>query len=163
MERTVEVTKRTVKLKNKGAKREVENAPTSLPPGTIIVVPPAGDDGDGWRGGGGGRRRKNKRKKKHTQSLKRIQRVENRVTKVGEILSDAVEGGLDKYRKERKWSAKKTKDGALVYFGDNVAKALEKVQKIAAPAWPKLVKSRKSGRKDIRETAKSIVGFFPFL
>jgi hypothetical protein len=111
-----------------------------------------------------GRKKKDgKKKKKYSKDLKGIQKIENRVSKSGDTLAGAIDAGLETYRNERKKTAEKKKDGALVHFGDNLASGVEDFQKESAPALKQLVRSNKRGRKDLRKTAKAIISSIPFL
>jgi hypothetical protein len=108
---------------------------------------------------------KKKKKARRTRELKTIQCAENRLTKSGRILAKALEKGFRTYRDERKDSAEKRKDGALVDFVDNFATGFKKGQKKAAPASEKIITafSTKRTKKQFRRAVRSLTSLVPFL
>jgi hypothetical protein len=109
--------------------------------------------------------KKKKKEARRTRELKTIQCAENRLTKSGRILAKALEKGFRTYRDERKDSAEKRKDGALVDFVDNFAKGFKKGQKRAAPASEKIITafSTKRTKKQFRRVARRLTSLVPFL
>jgi hypothetical protein len=97
--------------------------------------------------------------------LRTIQCAENRLTKAGRTLAEALEEGLNTYREERKKSAEKKRDGALVDFVDNFAAGFAEAQKEAAPASEDIITafSTKRTKKQFRRAVRTLSSFFPFI
>jgi hypothetical protein len=104
-------------------------------------------------------------KKRRTRGLRTMQTAENRLTKASRTLADALEKGFKIYRDERKKSAQKRRDGAMVDFVDNFAAGVEETQRVAAPASNDVITafSTKRTRKQLRRAARAISRFFPFV
>jgi hypothetical protein len=105
------------------------------------------------------------KKTKRTRGLRTIQCAENRLTKAGRTLAEALEEGLNTYREERKKSAEKKRDGALVDFVDNFAAGFAEAQKEAAPASEDIITafSTKRTKKQFRRAVRTLSSFFPFI
>jgi hypothetical protein len=108
--------------------------------------------------GGKGRARR-------TRGLRTMQRMEDRLTRASRTLAEAFEEGFSTYRDERKKSAEKKRDGALVDFVDNFAAGFADAQEVAAPASKDIITafSTKRTRKQLRRAARAVSSFFPFV
>jgi len=68
------------------------------------------------------RSRKKKKRGRKSSSLRDVHRMERHLSKAMHRSSIAVEEGMATYRKASKKSARKSKDGAIVYLLPNMAK-----------------------------------------
>ncbi|MCP4540879.1 MAG: hypothetical protein GY832_27400 [Chloroflexi bacterium] len=77
-------------------------------------------------------RKKKKRKKKYSQGFEDIQIMERNLTRASHRTVQAIDKGMDTYRKARNKSARKKRDGAIVDLAPNIAKSAGKTLRTAS-------------------------------
>ena len=104
------------------------------------------------------RSKKKKKKGRKSSSLRDAHRMERHLSKAMHRSAIAVEEGMTTYRKASKKSARKSKDGAIVYFLPNVAKGGTAVLQQSARIPLDLIQAgyTRSGRRLVRRTIKLI-------
>lgn len=139
---------------------EEQNGPLAVGQGPIIVAASTGSTVSiETRSDRGGRRRV-----RRSRGLRTIQFAENRLTRAGHTLADALEEGLSTYRRKRRKSAERKKDGALLDAVDNFARGFGDAQEVAAPASEDIITafSTKRIKKQMRRAARATMRtFFP--
>lgn len=113
---------------------------------------------------GGGSDRGDHGRARRSRGLRTIQRAENRLTRAARTLAEALEEGLSTYRRKRRKSAERRKDGALLNLVDNFAKGFADAQETAAPASREIITAcaTKRMKKRLRRTARAAMkAFFP--
>lgn len=105
------------------------------------------------------------KRKRRSRGLRNLDTTLNRLTRSGKKLATAVDDGFKTYRDERKKSARKKKDGALLDLVNNVAEGVSKAQKKSGGATRDLLTmfSTKRTKKRVRRAAKNIGAFMPFM
>jgi len=105
------------------------------------------------------------KRKRRSRGLRNLDTALNRLTRSGKKLAGAVDDGFKTYRDERKKSARKKKDGAILDLVNNVADGVAKAQEKSGGATKDLltVFCTKRTKKRVRRAAKNIGAFVPFI
>ena len=70
------------------------------------------------------KRKKKKKKRYSSRTLGDIQRTEERLSRISDRMAKSVSEGTKEYRRARRRSSKKRKDGAIIDFVPNMGEAL---------------------------------------
>ena len=99
-----------------------------------------------------------KKKRGSSRAARRLEDIEQRVSKAVNRVSRAVNKGVVTYRDERDWSARKRRDGALVDFGDNVSRGVSKAVRKSSPALVDVAKALNTRRlrKRVRKVLRGV-------
>ena len=104
-------------------------------------------------------------KGKRSRGLRSVDTALNRLTSAGSKLATAVDKGFETYRDERKKSAQKKKDGALLDLMNNVAEGVKVAQENSGGATKDLLTMfwTKRNKKQFRKLARSVSSLVPFI
>jgi len=104
-------------------------------------------------------------KRKRSRGLRGVDTALNRLTRSGSKLATAVDKGFETYRDERKKSAEKKKDGAVLDLVNNVAEGVKVAQEKSGGATKDLLTifSSKRTKKQFRRLARSVGSLVPFI
>jgi hypothetical protein len=107
-------------------------------------------------------KQKKKRKRRYSRGLEEIQQMEPHLTRSTHRMSKAIEKGIATYRKRRKVSARKMKDGAIINFIPDSAWAMSRALEEASPIPYDIARamttkrSRKRIRRQVRMVSRTV-------